>query len=361
MKEGIILELKENNAVLITKEGEFLSIPSKPSWSIGQEIRFNQKIIDEHSTNNNYRRNILMKKGVWIALAACLMLLLIPLATITEASTYVTIDINPSIELELKGDKVINVKALNSDAEKIIFNIPKDYEDIYSITTYIIDKSKELGYLTPDEENYIMIGVCDNDTSFSKTEFENFIEDKLTEQQLEADILFVNGTAEDKKLADNKSVSLGKYVLQQNKKLEGIDISDEDLLKDDIKNILDTEKENKNSNNNSDNGNKDNANIPNNNSDNSNNGNINVPNNNNDNSNDGNANIPNNNGDNGNKNNTNVPNNNSDNSDKNNVNIHSNNGDKDNVNIPNNNSDNSNKDNANIPKSDKSNEKKIKQ
>lgn len=265
MKEGIILELNKNTAVLITAEGEFLSIPSQPTWSIGDEIKYSPKITDKRTTNNSYRRNILMKKGVWVALAACLMLLIIPLATITEASTYITIDINPSIELELKGDKVVNVKALNTDAEKIIFNIPRDYQDIYSITTYIIDKSKEFGYLNSNEENYIMIGVCDNKSDFSITEFENFIEDKLTEQQLEANILFVNGTSDDKKLADNKNVSLGKYVLQQNKKLEGIDISDEDLLNDNVNknnatvpNIID------------DKGNKGNINIPNNNSDNSN-------------------------------------------------------------------------------------------
>ncbi len=227
MKEGIILELNKNTAVLITAEGEFLSIPSQPTWSIGDEIKYNPKIIASQTTNNRYKNNNLMKKGVWIALAACIMLLLIPLTTITEASTYVTIDINPSIEIELKGDKVINVKALNNDAEKIIINIPKEYQDIFSITTYIIDKSKEFGYLTQNEENYITIGVCDNNTDFLINDYEKFIKEKLAEQRLNAEILVVNGTSEDKKLADNKNISLGKYVLQQNENLEGKAINNE--------------------------------------------------------------------------------------------------------------------------------------
>lgn len=242
MNKGIILEIKNNSAVIVTREGEFLTVPSESTWNIGEEVPFS---LNEHVYNSSskYSKKVFMKKGLWIALAACFMLLIMPFANITEASTYITIDINPSIELELKGNKVINIKALNSDGEKIVSTIPNDNNDLYSITENIINQAKELGYLMSNEENYIMIGLCENNTDFLIIEYEQFIEDKLSAAQLEAEILVVNGTKNDKEIADNKQVSLGKYVLQQDKKLEGIEISDEQLSKDSVKEIVNKNKE----------------------------------------------------------------------------------------------------------------------
>lgn len=253
MKKGIVLEIKNNRAVIITPEGEFLSIPSNLSWNIGEEVLFEQKE-NKNNGNKTLMQKVYQKKGLWIALAACIMLLLMPFTNITEASTYITIDINPSIELELKGTKVINIKALNSDGEKIIAKIPNTDKDLYSITDNIINQAKELGYLTSDEENYIMIGLCKEDSDFRIAEYEQFIEEELFAYQLEAKILVVNGTKDEKKLADNKNVSLGKYVLQQSKKLEGIEITDEQLTKDNVKDIIKSNKDNNDINDNKDNG-----------------------------------------------------------------------------------------------------------
>lgn len=254
--KGIVLEIKNNRAIILTPEGEFISVPSIQSWNIGEEVQFKQ----DENKNNGFMKKVYAKKGLWIALAACIMLLILPFTNITEASTYLTIDINPSIELELKGDKVINIKALNSDGEKIIAKIPDNDKDLYSVTDNIISLAKEFGYLSSDEENYIMIGLCKDDSNFMIAEYEQFIDDELITQQLEAEIIVMNGTKNEKKLADNKNVSLGKYVLQQSKKLEGIEITDEQLTKDSIKEII---KSNKDTGNKSNNQNPNNENNPN--------------------------------------------------------------------------------------------------
>ncbi|MGD9677437.1 MAG: anti-sigma factor domain-containing protein [Vulcanibacillus sp.] len=237
MDKGIILEMKNEKAILITKEGEFISVPLDLSWNIGDEVIFNQNI----STDTNkspYPKKSFMKKGLWVALAASIMLLIMPFTNITQASTYITIDINPSIELELKGDKVINIKALNIDGEEIVSRIPSDSRDLYSITENIISQSKKLGYLIPNEENYIMIGLCEENKDFLIIEYEQFLEEKLIAEQLDVKILVVNGTKNDKDMADSKQVSLGKYVIQQDKKLQGIDISDQQLNEDNVKELF---------------------------------------------------------------------------------------------------------------------------
>lgn len=69
-----------------------------------------------------------------------------------DAVTYISIDVNPSIELALnKFDKVISVKAYNEDGKKVLENLNiegKDYEDAINI---IVESKSMSGYLTENE------------------------------------------------------------------------------------------------------------------------------------------------------------------------------------------------------------------
>lgn len=245
MKEGIILEIDHLTAVIMTNEGEFLSLPAKPNWQKGHSVKFSE--VEVISNRKKEQGTPWVKRKVLIALIASVFFLFLPLSIPSQASTYITLDINPSLEMEIKKDLVENIRPLNDDAALILASLPnlEDKIDVYRMTELIISEAKELGYLKEQENNYIMVGVIDEEEFFQKDEYEIFIQEQLNEEKLEADIIMLDGTKEEKKAAEQKGIPYGKYLLQQNQKKEGIEISDEQLMNQGVKEIFEGIKEQK--------------------------------------------------------------------------------------------------------------------
>lgn len=256
MKQGIVMEKDNSSAIIMTNDGQFLSVPAKASWQIGETVtvtEFDQKL-NHRNNKNNYRNGFIKKnKRLLIAVVASVLLFLMPFSLISEASTYVTLDINPSIEFEIKDDKVINMRALNSDGEKLITQINNENSlhsnsDIFSITSLILEEAEKMGYLKTTEENIIMVGVSENE-EFKSSEYEQFIYNKLSENNLKAQVIVLSATSDEKKLADEKGISLGRQLLLEKEKDEGILISDEQIANESIKNIFTKIEEQKKQNN----------------------------------------------------------------------------------------------------------------
>lgn len=251
MKQGVILEKDNINAIIMTNDGQFLSIPAKESWNIGETVtisEFEQKL---KNRNNDKKRFLNNKSKILAALIASLLIFIIPFALISEASTYVTLDINPSMEFELKNDKVVNIRALNSDGEKLIAqfysennSLLNESDNIFSVTSLMLNEAEKMGYLKANEENIIMIGVSDN-KEFKSLEYEQYIKNKLSINNISAQVIVLSATSNEKKSADEKGISLGRQLLLEKEQAEGILISDEEITNGSIKNIFKTIEEEK--------------------------------------------------------------------------------------------------------------------
>ena len=93
-----------------------------------------------------------MKKLAKIAAICLIMCLCVPFAAClvegSENYAYVTIDINPSVELIVKDGKVVSINAGNEDASILLSG-----EDLVGLTVEeatgkIVKLAEELGYLT---------------------------------------------------------------------------------------------------------------------------------------------------------------------------------------------------------------------
>ena len=73
MREGIVLQINEINAIVITPNGQFLSLPVKENWQIGETIHFSDiDIKRSHSpskpkTNFSLRRKSIAFIAVMVA------------------------------------------------------------------------------------------------------------------------------------------------------------------------------------------------------------------------------------------------------------------------------------------------------
>ncbi len=125
--------------------------------------------------------------------------------------SYVSFDINPSIEIVLnRFNKVLSVSALNEIDESIVEDIyknkikDKSYEEAINIT---METLKDHGYLN-DDDNYIMVNISSDDNKNQ----EKLKEETRTYFDNESHLYVSLSDKQDRKEARDLGMSTGKYV-----------------------------------------------------------------------------------------------------------------------------------------------------
>lgn len=223
--KGIIAEINSTHMIVITKNGDFIKCRKLPNSSIGDEVN-----IPKASLSSIYKK---------ISTAAAGFILLALLSSGVYAYytpySYVSIDINPSLELYVnRFDKVIGVHAFNKDAELVLEAMQSvKNKGIETAVTDILDSAADKGYLVEETENSLMIVV----SSSSKKE-EKLLTEKISKASTEAltkvstdyEIVLEKTKVETYKKAKEQNISPGKVILA-NKFKEAMPELDEELIK----------------------------------------------------------------------------------------------------------------------------------
>ncbi len=142
--------------------------------------------------------------------------------------SYVSIDINPSIELTLSEGLVIESSAYNEDGAAIVLSANVVGMTPQEAVTAIVNEFAAQGYIIPgDSSPAIVITVAGNkDAGLADTLKQN-AEQSLTGLGLKAEVLATDVAAEMVQTAKNCGLSVGKYlVLKQISIKEGISIDE---------------------------------------------------------------------------------------------------------------------------------------
>lgn len=119
----------------------------------------------------------------------------------------ITLDINPSVELNLdKENKIVNVKALNDDAKKIVSDklVGKFLDDAI---TCIAEKVIEEDYINDTGATIVMHA----EGKIKSTQVDEVLKREFSKKNIHAEVIVVNSiTKEDKKLAEKYNVSPAK-------------------------------------------------------------------------------------------------------------------------------------------------------
>ncbi|MFA5007392.1 MAG: hypothetical protein WC509_08040 [Candidatus Izemoplasmatales bacterium] len=90
----------------------------------------------------------LKKLIVGFAMAAIAIGIFVGCASVSADDTYVTLDINPSIDLTVSGnDKVLDASALNEDGEVLLLELDLIGEKSADAIEMIVDKAIDLGFI----------------------------------------------------------------------------------------------------------------------------------------------------------------------------------------------------------------------
>lgn len=222
MKKGIVVDRNDDYVTLLTPDGQFLkAAKQKRSYELGEEITFFQ--LSDTSERASKSVSIFNLRGIRNGLLAVAALILIfftvlPVLKEDRVYAYMTIDINPSFELQLNEElKVIRIEPMNEDGKAMLAELKdmnkRSVSDVFST---IVDKSKSLGYLTDDKDIFVTTVTADDKHEETKKKMladvvrlkESYKEQSLNVQAVETDV-------ETRNKAVEQGISTGKYVRLQ--------------------------------------------------------------------------------------------------------------------------------------------------
>ncbi len=158
---GIVMDIKKNRAIILKDDGSIAETANR-SYTIGQKI---------NTVSHPYRKYMLA--------AACFILCFITsisgYALYTTPYSYVYLDINPSIRLDINCfDRIISVIPLNDDAENLINAYHFKSKDTEICIDEIVAACREKRYLNEDN-NEVEVDVLTTKNKLTK-EIDNSVE-----------------------------------------------------------------------------------------------------------------------------------------------------------------------------------------
>ncbi|MBN8194537.1 anti-sigma factor domain-containing protein [Bacillus sp. NTK074B] len=221
MKKGIIMEIKQDILVMMTPEGEFLNGKRHPDqqYSIGEEIPFFPAQKKSINSKPFFKWDWRISTSLITALVFIIALFSSAVILDNRAYAYVSVDINPSMELTLnKQQKVIEIKPFNDDAQLLLRKLSKwEDEDVGKVTEMIFQLSEKLGYLK-DHQNVIITSSFLHDTDHKKgsellDELNEFVEDYSSDHQ--TNIIVKETSEEFREKASEKGMTAGSLLREE--------------------------------------------------------------------------------------------------------------------------------------------------
>ncbi|MRX73284.1 anti-sigma factor domain-containing protein [Bacillus lacus] len=221
MNKGVVVELKGQEATMLTPDGQFLKARLDRASQIGEEITF---FPIQEPENSASKRNFLLyirplRTGLVTAVAALLLFFIIsPFLNSDEVSAYLTLDINPSFELALDSNlEVVDIQPLNNDGEKLLGIIPDwKKKTFHEVVTTIIEKSESSGYLRKNQD-VLLTTVLSEDSSGAVRDLmkKQLTGLKAAIKEKDVDLEELQADMKVRDQAQEKGMSTGKFLKLQ--------------------------------------------------------------------------------------------------------------------------------------------------
>jgi hypothetical protein len=215
MKKGVILSVNKRFVTLLTPEGEFLKTKRQErEYEVGEEITFSPAKQKFTLAFSNIHSSF--KKTAVLSIASTFLILfsILPSYFSGPVSAYMTIDVNPSIELELDDDlEVLKLTGLNEDGKLVIGQL-KDWKgkDIKAVTNRIVETTKRLGYLKGNKQIVVSTTLMKKNKELNKNLKEEINEISEQDNVSKTKMKVIQATKSDRKQAREQGISTGKYL-----------------------------------------------------------------------------------------------------------------------------------------------------
>ncbi|MBD0379878.1 anti-sigma factor domain-containing protein [Paenibacillus sedimenti] len=235
MNKGIVMELSENSIIVMSPDGRFEKLPrGTRNCEIGEEILFAPV----------KRRMKVPQMAIASALAAAIVMCFVLVSTLTgnvpggQVVAYVTLDINPSVEIGIDNQEVVqDLRGLNTDGETLIQSLEFKGKSLEAVTSEILDKAEQ-GALAKGEADIIISSTvveekaAINDEAIAtklKEQVSKHIEQTHPDQVKNYEVTAFAAPQEVRQEAKASGVSAGKYAIYLNALNNGTKVSLDDI------------------------------------------------------------------------------------------------------------------------------------
>jgi hypothetical protein len=211
MSKGVVLSIKRKKAYVFTEECGVTKIAARPGMTLGQEISI-------EPVQENQLRSAYTFKPAWAALALVIVIALAvflagPLGLFSPVYATLSIDVNPSIEMDLdRSLSVLAVRAMNQDAARLLEGLELENLDWEEA---VFQWAEKIEAEFKDQEKTMLLSAVlpDNATQFSLQlmAMENELQQSvLTRAQIH--VVYTHDEAVSK-IAQQNGLSVGRQML----------------------------------------------------------------------------------------------------------------------------------------------------
>ncbi|MCC5909029.1 MAG: anti-sigma factor domain-containing protein [Clostridiaceae bacterium] len=219
--KGCIMEVRNDTMIIMAEDCNFYEIKKRSSIHEGMEIEFDLK---ERIQHKKYK---LPSFGL---VAATIIFLFITSIygfnnwyVHSQPVALLTIDINPSVELEINNrNAIIRAIALNKEAEELELSSLKK-KNVREAFDILVHKAEEKGYLINEEKNYILLTTVTLDENKINAEqlksmvqeIKKEVEADTTRKEKTVEIVTLEASKDALKRAQKDNVSVGKLKMYE--------------------------------------------------------------------------------------------------------------------------------------------------
>ncbi|MED1900259.1 anti-sigma factor domain-containing protein [Bacillus thuringiensis] len=215
MNKGIVMDIKKHSVVVLTPNGEFITCKRKgDSCIIGEEISFDEQ---EQKASHFSIPSFLKPASIFVA---CFLFAVLFFYNQPEEKVfaYVSVDINPSLEVSVTKDfRVIDLQACNDDGRRILKELKQwENKQLQEVIRIIIKQSQEDKYLTNDKQ--VMLTAVAKDKAL-EPQLEKAMKELKKEYELKhITVEYQSSTMQVRENARKAGIGTGVYIKQENEK-----------------------------------------------------------------------------------------------------------------------------------------------
>ncbi|WP_272502238.1 anti-sigma factor domain-containing protein [Bacillus cereus] len=219
MNKGIVMDIKKHSVVVLTPNGEFISFKRKAhSYMIGEEISFKEQ---EQRAPRFSIPSSLKPASLLVACFLCVLLFFYNQPE-EKVFAYISVDINPSLEVSVTKDlRVIDLRACNDDGRRILKEMKRwENKHLQDVIRIIIKQSQEDKYLTNDKQ--VMLTAVTKDKSL-EPQLEKAMQKLKKEYETKhVKVVYQSSTMQMRENAMKAGVGTGVYIKQENEKQKSL-------------------------------------------------------------------------------------------------------------------------------------------
>ncbi|MFX3634414.1 MAG: anti-sigma factor domain-containing protein [Candidatus Pristimantibacillus sp.] len=239
MNRGVVMQVNKKKAVVMTADGRFVSIPLQSEMQVGEEVVFH--------TSSTIK--LKPRKTIWYGgIAASILLLILPIFLFFQTDShpvvaYVSMDINPSIEIGVDGEnRVRELRALNDDGKTIVADVSYKGQSLEKVAIKLMEKISGSHYLDNPSKDIVITSLlldanatADYETALSG-KVDGAVRQKLAQVSSEqtANVTTISIPVELRDEAAANGISSGKMAVYLMAKSEGYTFTLESFQKQSI-------------------------------------------------------------------------------------------------------------------------------